>query len=220
MTILNTLVINTKWQFHSCHFFLCIKENCCNRYAQIPITSPATQASAATPVFPDLSSRLSSTAASPRRPAPRFPPVSVPVSLPVKPFLSSVPRPLPFCRLPSSAVFLFPFVQALSRLPFPVSSVLSASFQHRLPLPLRSSLFPPYVFCLFPFFFQTSLSVTCLYTFHRRSLPGILVPSVTDIDSNRFRPAKSNRSRIDAAVERRRNRKETKRLGRTGKERE
>ncbi len=152
MTILNMLVINTKWQFHSCHFFLCIKENFCNRYAHIPITSPTTQTTAATPVFPDLSSRLSSTAASPRRPAPRFPPVSVPVSLPVKPFLSSVPRPLPFCRLPSSAVFLFPFVQALSRLPSPVSSVLSASFQYRFPFPLRSSLFPPSVFCLFPFY--------------------------------------------------------------------
>lgn len=100
--------------------FLCIKVNCCNRYAHIPITSPAIHAPAAIPVFPDLSSHLSSTAASPRRSAPRLPPVSVPVSLPIIPFLSSVLRFLPFCRLPSSAVFLFPFVQALSRLPSPV----------------------------------------------------------------------------------------------------
>lgn len=122
------MVINTKWQFHSCHFFICIKENCCNRYAHIPITSPTIQTPAAIPVFHDLSSRLSSTAASPRRPAPRFPPVSVPVSLPIKPFLSSVLRLLPFCPHPFNIGFPFPFVQAFRRPSISVCFLLFPNF--------------------------------------------------------------------------------------------
>lgn len=83
-----------------------------------------------------------------------FSPAAIPVSLDHRPFF--LPPPLARRQAPRSP-------PGLPRLPVLFASVLSAIYQSQLPIPLRSSLFPPFAFCLLPFLFQTSLSVTCFF---------------------------------------------------------
>lgn len=83
-----------------------------------------------------------------------FSPAAIPVSR--DPSFLFLPPPLARRQAPR-------FPPGLPCLPVFFASVLSAAFQSQLPLPLRSSLSPPFVFCLLPFLFQTSISVTCFF---------------------------------------------------------